>query len=225
MAPSGTPDGCLSLVEEPMEYRQTLSDWSFGLRWLVACALGLFFGGMLAFASVWTLGEIVERAAGETAAYLTVGALFGSIIGLGASIGPGLILQNRGIPASRWIVASVVAGAIGMATGFAFVFTYLDPETMPQALTAAVIGLSLGLPLGLGQWLALRRYSLLAGEWVLVSSLAFVVGLLVGLPLGGEGREWLSLGIIGLLVGAITGLGMVWSLRRQTLSPRAGTAS
>jgi hypothetical protein len=37
----------------------------------------------------------------------------------------------------------------------------------------------------------------------------------IGLPLGGEGREWLSLGVIGLLIGAITGLGMVWSLRCQ----------
>ena len=71
------------------------------------------------------------------------------------------------------------------------------------------------LPLGIGQWLVLRQRNLLAGEWVLISSLAFVVGMVIGLPLGGEGREWLSLGVIGLLVGAITGLGMVWSLRRQ----------
>jgi hypothetical protein len=40
--------------------------------------------------------------------------------------------------------------------------------------------------------------------------------MMVGLPIGGENREWLSMAVIGLLVGAITALGMVWVLRRKT---------
>ena len=198
-----------------MNDKKTLFDWMFGWQWLVACAIGLFVGGLIAFASIWSVGAAVEEAAGEMAAYLTIGAMFGAIIGLSANIGPGLLLQSRGIPAARWVLASVVFSAIGMAIGIALVFIFMDPENTSEAVTGAVIGIFLGLPLGIGQWLALRQRGLLAGEWVLISSLAFVIGMTIGLPLGGEGREWLSLGVIGLLIGAITGLGMVWSLRRQ----------
>jgi hypothetical protein len=195
----------------------TQFDWIFGLQWLATCAVGLIAGGMLAFASIWAVGEAVEKAAGETAAYIAVGSLFGAIIGLSASIGPGLLLQSRGIPAFRWILASVVFSAIGMAIGVALVFIFMDLESMSEAATGVVIGIFLGLPLGSGQWLVLRPHGLLGGEWVLISSLAFVIGMTIGLPLGGEGREWLALGVIGLLVGAITGLGIVWLFRRQAI--------
>jgi hypothetical protein len=33
---------------------------------------------------------------------------------------------------------------------------------------------------------------------------------------GGEGREWLVSGGTGLVLGAITGLAMMWLLRRET---------
>lgn len=191
-----------------MNEKGTQFDWIFGLQWLATCAVGLIAGGMLAFGPIWAVGEAVEKAAGETVAYLAIGFLFGAI-GLSASIGPGLLLQSRGIPASRWIFASVVSSAIGMAIGLALVFIFIDLESMSEAATGVVIGIFLGLPLGIGQWLVLRPHGLLAGEWVLISCLAFVIGMTIGLPLGGEGREWLALGVVGLLVGAITGLGMV----------------
>lgn len=198
-----------------MNEKGTQFDWIFGLQWLATSAVGMIVGGMLAFASIWTVGEAVEKAAGETAAYFAIGALFGAIIGVSASIGPGLLLQSRGIPAARWILASAVSCAIGMAIGITLIFIFMEPESMPEAATGVVLGIFLGLPLGIGQWLVLRERGLLAGEWVLISGLAFVIGMTIGLPLGGEGREWLSLGVIGLLIGAITGLGMVWSLRCQ----------
>jgi hypothetical protein len=196
-----------------MNAARTQFDWLFGVQWLVVCAVGLLFGGMFALAAMWSVSAHVERAAGETAAYLTGGALFGAIFGLSTNLGPGLLLQGRGLPGARWALASILGGAIGAAIGIAFFFNFLEPNSLPEAVIGAVIGIFLGLPIGLGQWFALRQQNLLAGEWVPVSSLAFVVGLVVGLPLGGEGREWLSLGITGLLVGAITGLGAVWVLR------------
>lgn len=200
-----------------MNVKQTNFDWIFGLQWLATCAVGLIAGGMLAFASIWAVGEAVEKAAGETAAYLAIGALFGAIIGLSANVGPGLLLQSRGIPATHWILASLLGSAIGLAIGFAFIFTFLDPESMSEVVTGALMGIFLGLPTGLGQGLLLRQRNLPAGQWVLISGLAFVIGMTIGLPLGGEGREWLSLGVISLLVGAITGLGMVWAFRRQAI--------
>jgi hypothetical protein len=76
------------------------------------------------------------------------------------------------------------------------------------------IGLSLGPPLGIGQWLALRKGGVSADVWPLITAAAFVLALVIGFPLGGEGREWLALVVIGLVLGGLTGLSMMWLLRR-----------
>ena len=199
-----------------MNSNQAQYDWIFALQWLAVCALGLLLGGMFAFASIWNVGAAVENAVGETAAYLALGGLFGAIFGLSANLGPGLLLQSRGLPGIRWILASILAGALGAGFGIAFVFTFLEPDTLSEAVTGSMIGIFLGLPIGVGQWLALRPRNLLAGQWVLISSLAFVIGVMIGLPLGGEGREWISLSVMGMLIGAITGLGVISSLRWRT---------
>jgi hypothetical protein len=196
-----------------MNPNQTQFDWVFGLQWFLVSVLGLALGGMLGFVSLWSVGAAVESITGETTAYIIGGALFGAIIALGANIGPGLLLQSHGIPGFHWVIASAVAGAIGIATGATIMIAFPEPDVLPEAATGAIIGISLGLPMGLGQWLVLRQRYSSTGAWVLISSLAFVIGMVIGLPLGGEGREWLSLGTIGLLVGAITSLGMVWTWR------------
>ena len=53
-----------------------------------------------------------------------------------------------------------------------------------------------------------------APGWPLIGSVAYLLALFVGIPLGGGGREWLSLGTVGLLLGAVTGIGMMWTLRQ-----------
>jgi hypothetical protein len=73
-----------------------------------------------------------------------------------------------------------------------------------------LIGLSLGLPVGAGQWFVLRTHVAHASLWIPVIALALLVGFVVGLPLGGEDREWLSLGVTSLVSAAISGLGMAW---------------
>ncbi len=161
------------------------------------------------------MGEIVENAFGETAMSIVVGGLFGALIGLGASGGTGLLLQGKGVNAARWISYSVIGSSLGGMIGFGIALGLFDAETMPEIVTGLVIGVSLGLPMGIGQWLALRQVGNGAGAWPVISTIAFVLALMVGVPLGGEGRDWLSLGVTGLLAGAISGLGMMWLLRRQ----------
>jgi hypothetical protein len=198
-----------------MNNQITHFDWNFGLRWLLASAVGLLLGGMLAIFLLWGVAGAVEGLLGETAAFIVGGGLFGAVIALGASLGPGQLLQRHGLSAGRWIAASVIAGALGMAVTMAVVFSLMDMEAISQIVAGAVMGAVLGLSLGVGQWLVLARNDIAATEWPLVSVVAFVVGMMVGLPLGGENREWLSMAVIGLLVGAITALGMVWVLRRE----------
>ena len=199
-----------------MDEKQAHFDWGFGLQWLVVVAIGVATAGMFAFASVWSVGEAVENALGETAAVFITGGLFGAIFALGAGLGSGLLMKKQGISAGGWIIATVTGGAIGMAVGFTLVFTFLDVDTMPDVLAGLMIGLSLGLPIGIGQSLVLRKYHFRANEWTVINTLAFTIATVVSLPLGGEGREWISLGAMGLLFGAVTGLGMVWLLARQT---------
>lgn len=191
-------------------------DWNFGLRWLLVSAAGLLLGGMLAIFLLWGVAGAVEELLGETAAFIVGGGLFGAVIALGASLGPSQLLQNHGVRAGSWIVASIIAGALGMAVTMAIVFSLLDMDAISEAVAGAIMGAVLGLSLGIGQWLVLVRNDIAAMEWPLVSVVAFVVAMMVGLPIGGENREWLSMGVIGLLVGAITALGMVWVLRRKT---------
>jgi hypothetical protein len=192
--------------------KQAHFDWAFGLAWLVTCAVGVAIGGRVAFATIWSVGELVDNVA---AAALAAGGLFGALFSLGVAVGPGSLLQRKGISAARWLATSAVAGTLGTAAGFVLAFGLFDGESMSVLAFGLFIGLSLGLPLGIGQLLALRKRGA-ALVWPLITAAAFVLAFVIGIPLGGEGREWLSLGVIGLVLGGLTGLGMVWLLRRQT---------
>lgn len=199
-----------------MNEKQTTYDWVFGLQWLVACAIGIIIFGMAGFFSIWTAGGAVEELFGETAGMFAAGAMFGALFGLGASIGTGLLLQSKGVDAKKWVAGSVFAGSLGSALSFMLILTIFDAETMADNLAGLLMGLTLGLSIGIGQWLALRKLRSAANVWPVITILAFALALMIGLPLGGEGSEWISLGVVGLLTGAITALGMVWLLGRQT---------
>ena len=192
-------------------------DWSFGIQYLITCAIGLTIFGMVAFFSMWTVGGAIEEAVGETAAWITARSLFGTLIALGAGTGTGLLLQGRGVDVRKWIGYSAAAGAIGAALGFGIFLTLFDPETAPESIAGLMMGLSVGLPVGIGQWLALRQAGVAANIWPLVNTIAFMLAFSAGFALGGEGREWLSIGAMDLIAGAVTALGMVWLLgSRQT---------
>jgi hypothetical protein len=196
-----------------MNRKQAHLDWALGLAWLVTCAVGVAIGGRIAFATIWSVGELVDNVA---AAALAAGGLFGALFSLGVAIGPGSLLQWKGISAARWLATSAIAGTLGTAVGFALAFGLFDGESMSVLAFGLFIGLSLGLPLGIGQLLVLPNRGGSALVWPLITAAAFVLAFVMGIPLGGEGREWLSLGVIGLVLGGLTGLGMVWLLRRQT---------
>jgi zinc transporter ZupT len=78
------------------------------------------------------------------------------------------------------------------------------------------MALSLGLSIGVVQWQMLKPHVAQAQLWVPICIAAFFIGFAVGLPLSGEGREWLSLGVVALLTAVFTGAGMVWLARRET---------
>jgi hypothetical protein len=164
-------------LSDIMNEKQMQVDWSFGLQWMIANGIGIMLLGMLAFASIWNVGEIVEDNFGETATFVVVGALFGALMGLGASGGTSLLVRSKRVNAARWIAYSMVGGALGGTLGFGVALGLLDPETLPEVLVGLVIGISLGLPIGIGQWLILRQAGNGANAWPVISTIALVLAL------------------------------------------------
>ncbi len=198
-----------------MDQEQVTVDGAFLIEWIVVCAITALAGGMLAFMTMWTVGEAATDALGETAGWLVAGSLFGLLFGGGISAGQGIVLRKTGISAAKWVRNSALAAAISMGIGFTVASLTVDMDNAPEIAVGLFIGLLLGLPLGLAQWGILRDHVASPGIWIGVSVLAPVIAMGVGLPLSGEGREILVLGTAGILVAAITGLGMAYMLRRE----------
>ena len=196
-----------------MNERQTELDWGFWVQWLLATAIGFTAGGMLGFASTWSIGEAVTGVLGEPAGAFVAGALFGIFFGAGANAGPALLLRARGLGGNRWLAYSSIAAALSGGAVFAVAFTLFD--TMSDPVGAIVMGLTLGIPQGLVQWLHLRGQGLAAGGWPLVSIAAYLLAAGIMMAGGPVDDFIVAVGIAGLVVGAVTGLGMAWVLRRQ----------
>ena len=193
-------------------------DWGFYILWVAAGVVTLSLGMFAGFSTIWTVGDFVEGAAGETAGLLAAGLLFGGLTGLGMSLGPAFILGRRGIAARRWLLAGTAGGGAGGLLLLVIVFGIFAVDTIPEELAGLLIGLLIGGGIGTAQWLALRGKIEQLGMWIPVNIVALGVGFAVGLPLGGEGRELLAFSVTALIISLITGAGMT-RLSARRLSP------
>jgi hypothetical protein len=192
-------------------------DGSFFVKWVVAVTISLALAVLTAFVFVWSVGEVVENNFGETAALFIVWVLLGAMIAGGLGLGQALALRGQGPRAARWVTHTFISGAIGMALGMALNFTFLDMDALSDYQTGIIIGLTLGMPIGLAQRQLLKPYLDRATLWIPICLIAFVAGFAIGLPLGGEGREWLSVGAVSLITALVTGAGLMWLSRgRET---------
>jgi len=196
-----------------MNEKQIYLDWGFGLKWVMSCTLGTAVFAMLAYLSIWTVGEAVGNRSSEQLGVIVAGLLFGALFALGGTLGPGWLLQSKGISAKRWIGHSVLVTAVVMSGGVALMSTLF--ELVPQPVSALYIGLVLGLPMGLVQWRLLKQKDIPATLWPLINVAGYLFAAATIVFLSGEGREWMII-LMGLLVGVVTGLGMMWLLRRET---------
>ena len=196
-----------------MNEKQTHLDWGFGLKWVVSCALGTAVFGMLAYLSMWTIGEALGNMSRELLGTMMAGLLFGAFFALGGTLGPGWLLQNIGISARQWIGQSMAVTAVIMSGGVALMSAAF--ALVPEPVSALYLGLVLGLPMGLVQWRLLKQNNISATLWPLINVASYLFAAAIIVFLSGEGREWLII-LMALVVGAVTGLGMMWLLRQET---------
>ena len=197
-----------------MNEQQTHLDWSFGLKWLLSCAIGTAVFGMAAYGSMWEAAEAVSFD-NELIGVAVAGALFGAFFALGGTLGPGLLLRKLGISPGRWIGYSVVVAALAMSLGVSLIFNQ-DFNMSEAVVSTLFIGLTFGLSLGLVQWWLLQRQGVSAAFWPLITVVGYTLAFSIVVFFSGEGREWIALSGMSLLLGAITGLGMMWLLRQET---------
>jgi hypothetical protein len=133
-----------------------------------------------------------------TLGWLLGGYLLANLPILPGGIGAGLlqwpILYRRIPQAWRWILATALSWLAG---------ALLLLQAVPAALQPWLAGLVIGPIVGLGQWLILRREVHWAGWWVVISTMAWITGLVL-VP------GALS---TGALSGALSGLALILLFR------------
>lgn len=97
--------------------------------------------------------------------------------------------------------------SLAMGSGVTLMSSQLD--FVPALTSTVFVGLTLGLPMGLVQWYLLKQQGLSATFWPLLTVLGYTLSFGIVVYLSGEGREWLVLTAMGLVLGLITGLGMM----------------
>lgn len=129
-----------------------------------------------------------------TLGWLLGGAILPLELGAGAAIGflQWLVLRPLIGQAGWWIGASTVGWLLGWG-----LLTILPPQIVFG-------GAILGVTTGIAQWFVLRKWTLHASWWPLISALAWIIGL--SNFIAGET-------LVGAVVGAITGIALELLMR------------
>ncbi|MFN2140012.1 MAG: hypothetical protein ACK2U5_05995 [Candidatus Promineifilaceae bacterium] len=195
--------------------KQAPMDWSFVLRWAASCVIGIVVFGLVSFWLRWRLAEAVGQ--GTLVVVLVAGAAFAGLLALGGVLGPGLLLRRIGVSPVRWIGFSTAAAALTMSIGVSLIDNFTEGISS-SAVSALFVGSMLGVPMGLAQWQLLKQRAVPAAIWPFISFAAYVLG--IGIVFANPSvPTWLTLAGMGFVVGLITGLAMMWLLRRASDFP------
>jgi hypothetical protein len=203
-----------------------LVDWSLWRRWTLFTALGelLGFAAPAVVMAAGTVGRWSDTA--QTVAAMLAGAVEGAVLGLVQW----LALRHALPSLSRraWVLATALGAMVAYL--LAMLAVGLGPIVQQQvallATGAVVVGVGFLVSIGVPQWLVLRHQIRHAGWWVPVNAIAWPLGVVVPfialalVPNAAPFWVWAVTGIVsgvfmGLVVGAITGLGLVWLLHSE----------
>ena len=169
----------------------------------------------------WSLAGLVSYTIGFPAGLALGGSLlWGWIAGGGlAALLQWVLLRQQLTQAGWWIAASLAGLTVGTVLSFVVSQYVLQVAGLTAAFAAT--GATVGLGTGLAQWTLLRIHLRRAGWWVLASTAGYSLGLLaaVNAPVAIPVRAALIFGpefggLVGAISGGITGITMLWLLRR-----------
>jgi hypothetical protein len=182
--------------------------WYTWVGWVLASAFGTAAGFAISVNLLSILSSDISSALNEVLIFGLILAAMGTL--------QWLVLRSQISQAGWWIVASIVSGTVLgiMATLFS-----TGAEVNP------IIGYGLfGITLGVPQWLVLRRQLSHSWLWLIASPIGWTLAVLVVTALG---RTWqqvsettgliLGFGLMGAVVGMITGTLLIWLLRQSYL--------
>lgn len=177
------------------------------LGWTLATAGGMLLGFLLSLplVNVLNLGF----------AQIIVPVLAGTIIGFSQWI----VLRRYVTAGSQWILADGVSWAFGYILGLFLI------QVLPSTVFAGFIGYFLfGVIVALVQWPVLRREIPHILTWIVASALAWAAGfwvsqavfpLLFHGPTIAPAASTTAIAVIsGLVAGAITGIALIWIVRK-----------
>jgi len=200
-----------------MKVERAQVDWGFWLQWVLASIVG------------WALGAIVSLLVSAIAPVVgAIPVVGGSIIGAGVGIMQWLVLRRRFHQAGWWVLASTMGSVVGWAVSQ----NLIEPVTMflskyeealggRSVVTLSAFGVMVGGMVGTMQWLVLRLWVYRAGWWILANTVGwttgFVAGPVVVVALWTSGVLATIMGevIFGAVLGAITGMTLVWLSRHS----------
>ncbi len=208
--------------------------WTLWESWVVVMALAQVVGlGIVAIAGTFinSLGTI-----GTVTVLHLVGLLQGIVLG----VAQWLVLRRYIRHSGQWIavtaIAAMIAWLIGIkASAVMVLVTSLDTTLTAEMKTATLLkdvfllGAWVGGVLGIAQWFVLKHRIRQALWWVLANALAWAVGLGVAFMGAGMMRTGdfsnlktalagAATGLsMGAVVGAITGIALVWLLKPRRL--------
>ena len=180
---------------ENASYKSTVEHGAgvfFLIAWVCACTAG------------WTMGWLIGALFGG-ASPIALNIISGLIIGLAQWY----VLQNKFIKSGWWVLATASSGI-----GGGFVFSIMGPTgfTIVGIIFANAIG---GLFAGIAQWLVLRRRVHGSGHWVVISTVAWVVGGTFGNIFTLSSGNFAIGGLVcGVIIGLITGSQLALLLNR-----------
>ena len=166
--------------------------WSFWLQWVAASLVGLAVGAGLLLALSKGMGGPPHK------------AIMGSVVGGTVGTLQWLVLRRRGIRSAWWVAASIIAWGVGA------------PAELIGGLTLSIAALAV--LAGVLQGLALRGVVPRSHWWFPANLVAWSVFLGVVRLTSQMSSPAVGLGVGFALVGAITGMAMVWMLRVELVS-------
>jgi hypothetical protein len=184
---------------------------AFWLRWVLVNITGVFVGIALMFAGVGVLLDETPQA--------VFGAGLGAVFGTTLGIGQWLVLRRYLDGIGAWVPLTIVSWIGFWALNIAGAFP--EGEGLAGKTVEGIWhGLVFGALVGVAQSIALRGRVRGAGRWAIINgvcwSLSAAAGDVGNFLLGNAGGA--DLLIAFLLACGLTGLGMMWLLRRSARS-------